>query len=92
MFGEFTLTGQYVGVSVLLSVGLWVPCHFGKICPNFIQLLHKTKGFFFHKTIQLTQPQQKPDAFAGSTPYLKLNFKASVVIFSKFQAMESELL
>lgn len=43
MFGESAITWQYVGVSVLLSVGLQVSCQFGKVCANFIQFLHKTK-------------------------------------------------
>lgn len=54
--------------------------------------------FFFFPTKHLSllssplTPHQKPVRFSDSAHYLKLKFKASVVIFSKFQAMESELL
>lgn len=61
-------------------------------------LQNKRHFFFFPPTKHLSllspplTPHQKPVRFSDSAHYLKLKFKASVVIFSKFQAMESELL
>lgn len=60
MFGEFALTWQYVGVSVLLPVGLQVPCQFGKVCANFIKFLHKPKTPSTHQEIESIIRLKKP--------------------------------